>query len=65
MEGEENTQASSKREDLLIEAKKFFGANKEGLGQALRKGNGVLFIDFMQITEFSNILSEEICKERE
>ena len=57
---EEGAQITSKKEELLIEAKKFFNAYKENLGPSLRKGDNVLFVDFMQLIEFSNALSDEI-----
>ena len=49
-----------KTEDLLIEAKKFFDFHKKELGESLRKWNNVIYLDFMQLTEFSNKLSNEI-----
>jgi replicative DNA helicase Mcm len=57
---EEGESRKSKNEELLIEAKNFFDAHKKELGQSLRGSEGVIFIDFMKLTEFSNILSEEI-----
>jgi replicative DNA helicase Mcm len=50
----------SKNEELLIESKKFFDSHKKELGNSLRKGNKVIYLDFMQLTEFSKDLSEEI-----
>ena len=49
-----------KKEDLIIEAKNFFDSYKKELGDSLRKGNNVIYLDFLKLTEFSNILSEEI-----
>ncbi len=49
-----------KTEELLIEAKKFFDFHKKELGESLRKWNNVIYLDFMQLTEFSNKLSNEI-----
>ncbi len=49
-----------KNEELLIEAKNFFEFHKKELGESLRKGNKVVFLDFTQLTEFSTKLSEEI-----
>ncbi|MBI2044910.1 hypothetical protein HYT23_02540 [Candidatus Pacearchaeota archaeon] len=49
-----------KKEDLIIEAKNFFDSYKKELGDSLRKGNNIIYIDFLKLTEFSNILSEEI-----
>jgi replicative DNA helicase Mcm len=49
-----------KNEDLIIETKSFFDFNKKELGASLRKDANVIYLDFMKLTEFSNILSEEI-----
>tara|TARA_Y100000310_G_scaffold328062_1_gene395478 strand:- start:19793 stop:21928 length:2136 start_codon:yes stop_codon:yes gene_type:complete len=49
-----------KNEELIIEAKNFFDYYKKDLGESLRKGDQVLFIDFQKLTEFSNKLSDEI-----
>jgi replicative DNA helicase Mcm len=49
-----------KREELLIDAKNFFDFHKKELGESLRKADNVIYLDFMQLTEFSNVLSEEI-----
>lgn len=54
-----------KTEDLLLEAKNFFDFHKKELGDSLRKGNNVIYLDFMQLTEFSNILSDEILSDPE
>ncbi|MFZ1970629.1 MAG: minichromosome maintenance protein MCM [Candidatus Nanoarchaeia archaeon] len=50
----------SNKEELIIEAKNFFDFYKKELGDSIRKGNSVIFLDFMKITEFSNKLSDEI-----
>ncbi len=49
-----------KNEDLIIETKSFFDFNKKELGASLRKDANVIYLDFMKLTEFSNVLSEEI-----
>ena len=49
-----------KKEDIIIEAKSFFDFHKKELGESLRKGQSVIFLDFMKLTEFSNKLAEEI-----
>jgi len=49
-----------KPEELIIEAKNFFDFHKKELGDSLRKGNGVIFLDFIKLTEFSKTLAEEI-----
>ena len=59
MEGEEKSN-KAKNEELIIEAKAFFDLYKKEVGQSLRKGDNVISIDFMQLSEFSNKLSEEI-----
>jgi replicative DNA helicase Mcm len=51
---------TSKNEDLIIEAKNFFDFYKKEVGKSLRKGEKVIYIDFMQLTEFSNKLSDEV-----
>jgi replicative DNA helicase Mcm len=50
----------SKKDGLMIEAKNFFDFYKKDLGDSIRKGNSVVFLDFMKLTEFSSKLSEEI-----
>lgn len=50
----------SKNEDLLIDAKNFFDAHKKEMGDSLRDSEGVIYIDFMKLTEFSNVLSDEV-----
>jgi len=59
---EESSPKKSKTEDLLIEAKKFFDfpENKKELGNAIRRGDNVIPLDFLKLTEFSNKLSNEI-----
>ena len=49
-----------KMEDLMIEAKGFFDFYKKDLGASIRKGGNVIYLDFMKLTEFSNVLSDEI-----
>jgi replicative DNA helicase Mcm len=50
----------AKKEELIIEAKNFFDFHKKELGSSLRKSDNVIYLDFLKLTEFSNILSEEI-----
>ncbi len=57
---QEDKQSKSKTEELMIETKKFFDAHKKKFGDSLRKGNNVIYLDFLELTEFSNKLSEEI-----
>ncbi|MBU4069413.1 MAG: hypothetical protein KJ646_00350 [Nanoarchaeota archaeon] len=50
----------SKSEDLLIEAKNFFDFHKKELGKSIRDETNVINLNFIQLTEFSNKLSDEI-----
>jgi len=54
-----------RKEDLIIEAKKFFDSYKKEIGDSLRKGTNVIFIDFIKLTEFSNILSDKVITDPE
>ena len=56
---------NSTQEDLINEAKGFIDFYKKELGASLRDENNVVFIDFMEISEFSTILSDEILKNPE
>jgi len=47
-------------EELILEAKNFFDFYKKEFGDSLRKGNNVIFLDFMKLTEFSKNLSDNI-----
>ncbi len=49
-----------KKEDLILEAKNFFDFYKKELGESLKKGKNVIYLDFMKLTEFSNTLSDQI-----
>jgi len=49
-----------KKEELIIEAKNFFDFHKKELGDSIRKGNNVIYLDFMKLTEFSSVLSDEV-----
>ena len=64
MEEEEIAQplakAKPKKDEIIIEAKKFFESHKKELGESLRKINNVIFMDFIKLTEFSPFLAEEI-----
>jgi replicative DNA helicase Mcm len=57
---EQEKAQKTRNEELLIEAKNFFDFHKKELGESLRKGNSVIFLDFMKLTEFSNVISDEI-----
>ena len=59
----DNTEVKSlarKNEELLIEAKNFFDFHKKSLGESLRKEQNVIYLDFIELTEFSNKLADEI-----
>lgn len=58
MEGDKSNKP--KNEELIIESKNFFDFHKKELGESLRKGNNVIYLDFMKLSEFSNKLSDEI-----
>ena len=49
-----------KTEELINEAKNFFEAYKKEFKEDIKKGKNVLYVDFMNLTEFSNKLSDEI-----
>ncbi len=49
-----------RKEELLIEAKKFFDYNKKDLGEPIRRGKNVVYVDFMKLIEFSKLLADEI-----
>ena len=51
---------SSKQEELLIEAKGFIDYYKKEIGESLKSGTNVVVIDFMQLSEFSNNLADEV-----
>ena len=42
-----------KNDELIIEAKSFFEANKKELGASLRKDAKVIYVDFIKLTEFN------------
>jgi replicative DNA helicase Mcm len=57
--------AKLKREELIIEAKNFFDSYKKEVGDKLKKGSSVIYMDFMKLAEFSNKLSDEILSDPE
>ncbi len=54
-----------KKEDLILEAKSFFDSYKKELGDSLRKGNNVVLLDFLKLTEFSSLLSDQLVTDPE
>jgi len=67
IEAPENTKKDerSKREEFLIEAKNFFEFHKKELGKDIKKGDNVIHLNFIKLTEFSNKLSDEILSDPE
>ena len=57
--------SKSKNEELMIEAKNFFDFHKKELGESIRKGKNMIFIDFMKLTEYSNKLADKILTDPE
>ena len=48
------------KEEIIIETKNFFDSYKKEVGDSLRKGNKVIYLDFLKLSEFSSKLSDEI-----
>jgi len=65
VEVQEEDSGKPRNEELMIEAKNFFDSYKKEVGEEMRKGKSVVFIDFTRLTEFSTKLSEEILKNPE
>jgi len=53
-------QRKKKKEDIVLEAKKFFNAYKKEIGESLRKEEGIIKLDFNKVQEFSTILADNI-----
>jgi len=49
-----------KTEELLIEAKNFFNTYKREIGESIKEGKNVVYLDFEKLSEFSPILSEKL-----
>ncbi len=60
MSEDANKDERPKKEEFLIEAKNFFEFHKKELGDDIKKGDNVIHLDFIKLTEFSNKLSDEI-----
>src|SRR3989344_9649583 len=54
-----------KGEELLIEAKNFLDNYKKEIGKSIRRGTNVIQIEFQKLSEFSNIISDELLKNPE
>ena len=48
------------KEELIIDAKGFFDSYKSDFAESLRKGNSIITIDFMKLSEFSGKLADQI-----
>ena len=59
-EEDQKEKNSARNEEIILEAKNFFEFHKKELGKSLRSGNSVIFIDFVQLLEFSSKLADEI-----
>ena len=46
------------KEEIVLETKNFFNSYKKEIGDSLRKGNNVIYLDFAKLSEFSNKLSD-------
>ena len=57
---DQEAESRSKREELITEAKNFFDFYKKEIGESIRKGNKVIYLNFMKLAEFSKSLSDEI-----
>lgn len=49
-----------KHDELILESKNFFDAHRKELGEAIRKDEKVVKVDFQQLAQFSPTLSENI-----
>jgi len=52
-------------EELILEAKNFFNANKKEIGESIRKREKVVQISFNSLSEFSHNLSEKLIEDPE
>ena len=50
----------AKIEELLIETKNFFDFYRKGIGESIKRGISVVEVDFMELSEFSNKISDEV-----
>ncbi len=48
------------KEEIVLETKNFFDSYKKEIGDSLRKGNNVIYLDFMKLSQHSNRLSDEV-----
>ncbi len=53
------------KEDIVLETKNFFDSYKKEIGDSLRKGNNVIYLDFMKLSQHSNKLSDELLSKPE
>src|SRR3989344_4656284 len=59
MEGE-ISKRRAKQEDLILDAKKFFNSYRKELGEAVRREEGVVKLDFSVLAAFSPTLAEQV-----
>lgn len=57
---QEKKKEKARNEELMTDAKNFFESYKKEVGDSIRKGKNVVYLDFIRLTEFSNNLAEEI-----
>ena len=48
------------KEEIVLETKNFFDSYKKEIGDSLRKGNNVIYLDFAKLSEFSSTLSDAL-----
>ncbi|MBI4116504.1 minichromosome maintenance protein MCM [Candidatus Pacearchaeota archaeon] len=53
------------KEEIVLETKNFFDSYKKEIGDSLRKGNNVIYLDFMKLSQHSNKLSDELLSKPE
>ena len=49
-----------RHEELLLEAKNFFNATKKEIGESIRSGEKIVFVNFLKLAEYSPALAENI-----
>lgn len=59
-EDDQIMKTSKETEEILLDAKNFITSYKNELGESLREGNNVAYVDFEEIMNFSPPLAEEL-----
>jgi len=54
-----------KTEELIIEAKNFFNFYKKKIGESIKKGENTILLNFGDLSEYSNILSDNLLSDPE